>query len=408
MPDTGVRDAVAPDARGENEACITVGENDHPALSAEGLGDALLALFDKLVRGLPPDSVRALVENVLEDARPGADAANTVKNLFVMAFQTRWCRGGKAERLLFYTFLQVLYARFPSAVLGLVHLVPKYGYWKDLLALLTECPLGSPVGVDYSALHAGVWSLFAEQLATDWAELQCAEKANRTPKLSLCAKYAPSEGGTHSRAMQADRRICEHMFQDAKAAAGDVSWPHVGAKYRRMLTRLRKELSVLETFMCANRWAEIEFSSVPSLCMDRQKRAFLNENKKGEIAHPDAPSRRDCRERLLAHIVDKGVAALKGKQLFPHELVAQVCHFTAEPPLWGWMCSVPLSLSCVPGDQCERRAPVSRRVGGARCAVGGCAQRAARASRGAAAGAGAGRSPRRLRRRAPGRKCRMP
>jgi hypothetical protein len=65
MPETGVRDAVAPDARGENEACITVGENDHPALSAEGLGDALLALFDKLVRGLPTDSVRALVENVL-------------------------------------------------------------------------------------------------------------------------------------------------------------------------------------------------------------------------------------------------------------------------------------------------------------------------------------------------------
>ncbi len=135
-----------------------------------------------------------------------------------------------------------------------------------------------------------------------------------------------------------------------------------------------------ETFMCANRWAEIEFSSVPSLCMDRQKLAFLNENKKGEIAHPDAPLRRDCRERLLAHIVDKGIAALKGKQLFPHELVAQVCHFTAEPPLWVWMCSVSLSLSCVPGDQCERLAPVSRRVGGARCAVGGCAQRAARAS----------------------------
>jgi len=325
MPDAGV-----PDARGENQACIAMGENGHPALSAEGLGDALLALFDKLVRGLPSDSVRALVENVLEDARPSADAnvANTVKNLFVLAFQTRWCRGGKAERLLFYTFLQVLYARFPSAVLGLLHLVPQYGYWKDLLALLTECPLGSPVGapagVDYSALHARVWSLFAEQLATDWAELQCAEKANRTPKLSLCAKYAPSEGGTHSRAMQADRRICEHMFPDAKAAAGDVSWPHVGAKYRRMLTRLRKELSVLETFMCANRWAEIEFSSVPSLCMDRQKRAFLNENKKGEVAHLDDPSRRDCRERLLAHIVDKGVAALKGKQLFPHELVQQV------------------------------------------------------------------------------------
>jgi hypothetical protein len=74
-----------------------------------------------------------------------------------------------------------------------------------------------------------------------------------------------------------------------------------------MLTKLLKELSVSETFMCANRWREIEFSSVPSLCMDRQNRAFLNENKQGEIAHPDDPSRQDCLERLIAHIVDKGV-----------------------------------------------------------------------------------------------------
>jgi hypothetical protein len=68
MPDAGVPGAAVPDVRGENQACIEMGENDHPALSAEGLGDALLALFDKLVRGLPSDSVRALVENVLEDA----------------------------------------------------------------------------------------------------------------------------------------------------------------------------------------------------------------------------------------------------------------------------------------------------------------------------------------------------
>ena len=93
-----------------------------------------------------------------------------------------------------------------------------------------------------------------------------------------------------------------------------------------MLTKLRKELQVPETLMCAQRWAEVEFAKVPSLCMDRQKRAFLNENKKGGIAHPDDPERQACRKKLLAHIVDKGVAALKGKQLFPHELVQQVCN----------------------------------------------------------------------------------
>ena len=73
--------------------------------------------------------------------------------------------------------------------------------------------------------------------------------------------------------------------------------------------------------MCAQRWAEINFSQVPSLCLDRNKRAFLNE---GRGRNRDDEDRIACRERLLAVIAEKGVAALKGKQLFPHEIVAQV------------------------------------------------------------------------------------
>jgi hypothetical protein len=340
MPSAGDCDAgVDDDERGENHPCVVMGENEHAALSAQGLGDSLLALFDKLVRaGGALDIVRPLVADVLEDARLHADV-EMLKNLFVLAFQTRWCRGGKAERMLFYTLLQILYARFPSAVLGLLRLIPKYGYWKDLLSLLVQCPLGAPTlgtptDVDYSPLHAEVWSLFAQQLDSDWTELQRARAENRTPQLSLCAKYAPSEGGQHSKAMQADKKICEVMFYNAKAGE-DVSWLHVSARYRRMLTQLRKELGVVETFMCAKRWAEIEFGSVPSLCMDRQKHTFLNEKKTGGVAHPDDASRAACRERLLAHIADKGVSALKGKQLFPHELVQQVINAKGGTPSLG-------------------------------------------------------------------------
>jgi hypothetical protein len=51
-----------------------MGENEHAALSAQGLGDSLLALFDKLVRDRGAvDSVRALVDDVLEDARLRVD-----------------------------------------------------------------------------------------------------------------------------------------------------------------------------------------------------------------------------------------------------------------------------------------------------------------------------------------------
>jgi hypothetical protein len=127
------------------------GENNHPAFSAEALGYPLLALFDKIVRGLKADSLNALIDSVLEDARASSDV-EMVKDLFVMAFQTRWCRGGKAEKLLFYKFIVHLYERFPNVVLDLMHLIPKYGYWKDLLSLLLECPTRG-----YDEMHAKVW-----------------------------------------------------------------------------------------------------------------------------------------------------------------------------------------------------------------------------------------------------------
>jgi len=73
------------------------GENGHAEHSAAGLGDALLAFFDKLLRELPEDRVCVFVVDVLREAREQADA-ELVKNLFVLAFQTRWCRGGKGER----------------------------------------------------------------------------------------------------------------------------------------------------------------------------------------------------------------------------------------------------------------------------------------------------------------------
>jgi hypothetical protein len=286
------------------------GENNHPAFSAEALRCPLLALFDKIGRGLPGDSLSALVDRVLEDARASSDA-EMVKDIFVMAFQTRWCRGGKAEKLLFYKFIVHLYERFPNVVLDLVHLIPKYGYWKDLLSLLLECPTRG-----YGEMHTKVWSLFADQLGSDLLELETALEESRTPKISLCAKYAPSEGGHHSKALRADKEICKIMFH------GDVEGHNVRAKYRRMLSRLRTQLHLTETYMCAQRWNEIDFANVPSLCMDRQKYAFLNEKPGGQTMHPDDSERQACREKLLEQLVNGG--SLKGNQLFPHVLVDQV------------------------------------------------------------------------------------
>ena len=304
-----------------DESRFRLGENGHAELTADGLGDAMLAFFDKLVRGLDEARIREFVGDVCAEARARGDPAG-VKNLFVLAFQTRWCRGGKGERKICYQLLAVLYERYPEVVVELAELLPRYGYWKDLLSLLLECKRAD---IDYSSLRRKVFSLFARQLKADAEELEAAKRAGRTPTgLSLAAKFAPSEGGQHSRSLKADKEICRLLFPalvGAHIADGEAAWATARAKYRRLLSSVRRALALPEVLMCAQEWSEIDMSRVPSLAMSRYKRAFLNEGK-GRSA--EDPERAACRDNLLTILTEKGVAALEGKQLFPHELVKEV------------------------------------------------------------------------------------
>ena len=303
-----------------DESCLRLGENGHAELTAEGLGDTLLALFDKLVRGLDDARLRDFVDDVLAEARETGGPAG-VKNLFVLAFQTRWCRGGKGERKLALQLLAVLYERgYREAVLAVTELLPSYGYWKDLLLLLLECKRS---GVDYTPLHSKVWCLFARQLKTDAEELEAAKRGGRQPHgLSLAAKFAPSEGGQFSRSLKADKEICRLLYPGLVGVADEeAAWGHWRGKYRRMLSSLRRALALPEVLMCAQQWTEIDLSSVPSLAMARYKRAFLNE---GKGCCKDDPERAACRDNFVKMLQEKGVSALKGKQLFPHQLVEEV------------------------------------------------------------------------------------
>ena len=85
----------------EWETTRTRGENGHAELTAAGLGDALLALFDKAVRGLDETRIRTLTADIIAEARDAGDEQR-IKDLFLLAFHTRWCRGGKGERKLLY------------------------------------------------------------------------------------------------------------------------------------------------------------------------------------------------------------------------------------------------------------------------------------------------------------------
>lgn len=286
------------------------GEKGAPEWSAKGVGDPLVALFFKLVRNLPDDTLAELMSACDDRSVEG------LVDLVVLAFQTRATRGmGKGEKLLFYKMLAALPE---AAVLATLPLLPHYGYYKDYL-LLTEVE-GMSATVKERALE-----LVAEALKRDNDELAAAAVAKRTPKLSMVAKYAPREG---TRFAAAAKRLAAVMFGEVNPAASR-------RKYRQLVSRLNAALVTTEVLMAAQRWEEIEFARVASLCLQRHRKAFLNEKIKGTgltpaqeetgDRHPDDAARVAARRHLRSVLLEKRV---KGKALQPHE-IARKCMYDA-------------------------------------------------------------------------------
>ena len=289
----------------------TVTSNGDACLKKTSSG--LLDLFFKLVRGLDAEELASLFSAAVTEAtEPEAKA-----DLIVLAFQTRATRGhGKGEKDLAYQLLKLGAKEFGeepvAAVLGLL---PLYGYWKDLVHLVAsdDCP---------RALADKSEELLCEQLLADEAELAAATAEKRTPSLSLVAKYAPREGMKFDKGpLRLAKRLAQRLFGSANPAAS-------ARKYRKLCSSLNSQLCTTEVLMAAGRWEEIRFDRVASLCLQRHRKAFLNEALKGVLTpaqdatgnrHPDDPARVAARLHLREAIVSK--KGVQGKALMPHEIV---------------------------------------------------------------------------------------
>jgi Domain of unknown function (DUF2828) len=292
------------------DGTIQRGENGAPEYTTDGVGDARVALFFALVRGITGDRIRDLLEGVLNMG--GAESA---ADAIVMAFQTRNCRGGKGERDISYIMLLTLYETFPDTVQSLLPLIPHYGSYKDwfrLVALATR-------ETKYEPLVAEIVRLASEQLQADQIALRTSNK------ISLLAKWAPREKRLFGKQVGA---LANHLFPDSRTPK---------QSYRMLVASLNRAIQTTEIKMSLNDWDDIDFKNVPSLCLMKHRKAFLNESVNSTPSdaeestgnrYPDDEKRVACRKRLGDAMLEEGKRKLNGKQLFPHEIAKQLMHGT--------------------------------------------------------------------------------
>lgn len=205
------------------------------------------------------------------------DLVTSVKWLFYL----RDVREGLGERDSFVSLFMALYSYDHDSTIKVLHLIPEYGRWKDVIDLLS-------IVNDDMELSAAIYDMIEKQLKED-----CINLTNGM-SVSLLAKWLPSINATKA-SRRIARRICNKMALTF-------------ADYRKILSKLRNYIDVTEVKTCGNRWNKIDYNKVSSNANSRYLKAFLKHD----------PERRQAYLDALA--VPTSGAVMHASNLYPHEV----------------------------------------------------------------------------------------
>jgi hypothetical protein len=197
-------------------------------------------------------------------------------------FYVRDVREGLGERRLFRVIIKDLadYANTSQLdkFLALVHLIPEYGRYDDLLSL---------IGTD-KKIEEYVIQFIVLQLGKD------AENMAQKKPISLLAKWLPSENATSVETIKLARKLISAMGIKAST-------------YRKQLSAFRKYIDVTEVKTSANKWDQIDYQKVPSRANVKYNKAFYKHDL-------------DRREAFIEK-VSNGEAKINSSVNFPHDIV---------------------------------------------------------------------------------------
>lgn len=187
-------------------------------------------------------------------------------------------REGVGERRLFRVVMTYLATTYPEIAKAVIELVPAYTRWDNLWVLLE------------TGLKNDVITLVKAQLTKDL------EAVGNNEPISLLGKWMPS--------LNTSSDVTKKYAKILRSSLGLTD-----RNYRKMLSKLRRYLKVVEVSMSSNEWNSIDYNSVPSRANLIYKDAFIKHD----------------RERRVDYLtkLEKGEAKINAGVLFPHDIVAK-------------------------------------------------------------------------------------
>lgn len=231
-----------------------------------------------------------------------------MKSLFedkTLAIKWLWyasdIREGLGERRLFKVIIKHLALHHSWAITNLIQFIPEYQRW-DYLFELFDTPL-----------ERKMLTIIQEQLNEDMNNME------QGKPISLLAKWMPSVNTSSKQTTALAKRVRHSLGMNE-------------ASYRKMLSRLRRHLDVVEVKMSSKAWGDINYETVPSRANLNYSNAFLRNDE----------ARRECYLEALK----KGKAKINSSVLFPHDIVhkyapTHYCTKNTDPALEGMWKALP-------------------------------------------------------------------
>jgi len=185
-------------------------------------------------------------------------------------FYSRDCRGGQGERRSFRFILGHLAKKKPDVVVKNLDNIVYFGRWDDLFCLK-----------DYPIWNSHVLPYIKEE----WY---------KEGKPSLFWKWVPSNNTSS---------------KETRALAEEIrAFLNISPKeYRKTLSAKRKQIWIVETDMCSNKWNEIPYKKVPS---------------KANLNYKDAFKKHDAvRYNQYIEDVKSGKTTINSSTLYPYDIV---------------------------------------------------------------------------------------
>lgn len=188
-----------------------------------------------------------------------------LKNKYALKylFYIRDYQNGLGEKRFFRVCLKYLAQNTNCISNKIVSMIPFYGRYDDLLCLFDTKS-------EKKALY-----FIKNQLEIDTNKMEKGEK------ISLLAKWLPSENASNETNKKYALKIARFLRLKP-------------SQYRKMLSKMRKYIGIVETKMCANDWKSIDILKVPKYnALQNYTRAFMKHsvdmNKKYTMKTKKAP-----------------------------------------------------------------------------------------------------------------------